>query len=88
MVEQPLGRRRGCHGGRPAKLAIDWIGNDNIVFSTDYPHGDSKYPDAVTSFLELGIPDDAKRKILWDNCASLYNLQVAPASAGIGKETV
>ena len=51
-----------------------------MVFSTDYPHGDSKYPDAVSSFIELGIPDEDKKKILWDNCANLYNLAEVPAS--------
>ena len=65
----------------PAKYAIDWVGSDKMVFSTDYPHGDSKYPDAVSSFLELGISDEDKRKILWDNCASLYNLAEVPANA-------
>ncbi len=64
----------------PAKYAIDWIGSDKMVFSTDYPHGDSKYPDAVSSFLELGVSDEDKKKILWDNCANLYNLAEVPAS--------
>ena len=58
----------------PAKYAIDWVGSEKMVFSTDYPHGDSKYPEAVSSFLQLGISSDDKRKILWDNCASLYKL--------------
>ena len=40
----------------PAKYAIDWVGSDKMVFSTDYPHGDSRYPDAVSSFLELSAP--------------------------------
>ncbi|MXW30425.1 MAG: amidohydrolase [Chloroflexi bacterium] len=64
----------------PAKYAIDWVGSDKMVFSTDYPHGDSTYPDAVSSFLELGISDEDKKKILWDNCASLYNLAEVPAN--------
>ncbi|HEX9273431.1 MAG TPA: amidohydrolase family protein, partial [Candidatus Binatia bacterium] len=49
-------------------------------FSTDYPHGDSKYPHAVESFLELKLPDDDKRKILWDNCARFYARAQAAAS--------
>ena len=56
------------------KYVIDYIGSDRLVFSTDYPHGDSKYPHAVESFLELNIGDDAKRKILWDNCAEFYKV--------------
>ena len=46
----------------------------NRVFSTDYPHGDSKFPHAVETFLDLPISDDDKRKILWDNCAEFYRL--------------
>lgn len=65
----------------PAKYAIDWVGGDRMVFSTDYPHGDSKYPEAVSSFIELAIPDEEKKKILWDNCASLYNLAGVPSAA-------
>lgn len=65
----------------PAKYAIDWVGGDRMVFSTDYPHGDSKYPEAVSSFIDLAIPDEEKKKILWDNCASLYNLAGVPAAA-------
>ena len=46
---------------------------DRLVFSTDYPHGDSKFPHAVESFLKLEITQDDKRKILWDNCAEFYH---------------
>ena len=53
---------------------IDAIGDDRIVFSTDFPHGDSKFPRAVESFLQLPISDESKRKILWDNCAAYYGL--------------
>jgi predicted TIM-barrel fold metal-dependent hydrolase len=56
------------------KYVIDYIGADRLVFSTDYPHGDSKYPQAVESFLQLKISDDEKRKILWDNCAEFYHV--------------
>ncbi len=54
------------------KHVIDYMGSKSIVFSTDYPHGDSKYPQAVERFLELPISDDDKHKILWDNCALYY----------------
>ena len=59
----------------PARYAIDYIGNDQLVFSTDYPHGDSRYPNAVNAFLELDITDEDKRKILWDNCARFYKVE-------------
>ncbi len=57
----------------PARYTIAEFGCDQLVFSTDYPHGDSKYPDAVASFLRLeSLSDEEKRKILWDNCARFY----------------
>jgi uncharacterized protein len=56
------------------KYVIDYIGADRLVFSTDYPHGDSKFPNAVESFLTLGLSKDDTRKILWDNCAAFYKV--------------
>ncbi|MPZ14198.1 MAG: amidohydrolase family protein [Chloroflexi bacterium] len=56
----------------PARYTIDEFGCDQLVFSTDYPHGDSRYPEAVDNFLKLPLGDDEKRKILWDNCARFY----------------
>jgi predicted TIM-barrel fold metal-dependent hydrolase len=54
---------------------IALLGDDHIVFSTDYPHPDSKYPKAVESFLKLdGVSDASKRRILWDNPRDLYGL--------------
>ncbi|MEX0804171.1 MAG: amidohydrolase family protein [Candidatus Binatia bacterium] len=56
----------------PARHTIEEFGCDQLVFSTDYPHGDSKYPNAVKTFLELPLSNENKRKILWDNCARFY----------------
>jgi predicted TIM-barrel fold metal-dependent hydrolase len=56
-------------------MIIDLIGDDNIVFSTDYPHGDSDFPRAVEEFLEMDeVSKESQKKILWDNCAQLYGL--------------
>ena len=55
---------------------VSRIGDDNIVISTDYPHSDSRWPDAVDSFLKIdGLGESSKRKIFWDNSARLYSLQ-------------
>ena len=52
---------------------VRWMGDDHIVFETDFPHPDSKYPRATEHFLALdAIDDDNKRKILWDNAVDLY----------------
>jgi len=55
-----------------ATNVINQVGNSNLVFSTDYPHVDSRYPEAVNYFLKLPLSEDDKRKILWDNCRNYY----------------
>ena len=54
---------------------VDSVGEDNIVISTDYPHDDGNYPFAMDSFIAYNkVPDAVKKKVLWDNCARLYDL--------------
>lgn len=57
-----------------AKHVVAEVGDDNLVVSTDWPHDDSRYPEAIDTFLKLDIPEATKRKTLWDNCARLYRL--------------
>ena len=65
----------------PVRHMIEDFGSDQLVFSTDYPHGDSGYPQAVEGFLELPLSDEDKRKILWDNCARLYSVTSKAAAS-------
>ena len=53
---------------------IKRIGDDNVVISTDYPHADSHWPNAMNHFMAMEMPSAARKKILWDNCARLYNV--------------
>ena len=50
------------------------FGDDNLVTTTDYPHGDAKYPRAMDLFHALPLGEVSKRKILWDNPLRLYAL--------------
>ncbi len=50
------------------------MGHDTMVFSTDWPHGDSKEPHAVEAFMKLPISEESKRKILCDNWARYYGI--------------
>lgn len=82
--------RRQCVIGaegeeRELPMVVQLLGDDNIVFSTDYPHSDSDFPHAVDEFLELPLPDESRRKIFWDNCARLYGLETTPTTvAAVG----
>jgi len=48
------------------------IGDDTVVISTDYPHADSHWPNAINHFIAMEMPSASRKKILWDNCASYY----------------
>ena len=62
---------------RTATAYLDWFGDDNLVFSTDYPHGDSQYPHAVDTFDKLPLPDASKTKICGPNWERLYKVPLA-----------
>jgi len=54
---------------------IQYIGSDNLIFGSDYPHMDHK-PDIVEQAvaLEERFSKETLKKILWDNSARFYGL--------------
>ncbi len=60
----------------PAVDVVDKMGADYFVVSTDYPHSDGAFPEAMAQFFGLPFRDEVRRKILWDNCARLYRIPV------------
>ena len=64
----------------PRKL-IDDIGEDNILFETDFPHPTCLYGN-VQETIEAGLEGQSeatRRKILWENAAKLYNIALPEA---------
>ena len=54
---------------------VDRVGDDCLVISSDWPHDDSGYPHSMDNFLAVeGLSKETQRKVLWDNCARLYDL--------------
>jgi predicted TIM-barrel fold metal-dependent hydrolase len=70
--------RRNCYVSldpdeRTVRHVIEEVGDENILFSTDFPHSDSAFPNATNIFLEMtDLSSASKRKILWDNCRRFY----------------
>jgi predicted TIM-barrel fold metal-dependent hydrolase len=65
FMEDPVGLRERHH-----------IGIDNIMWASDYPHSETTWPNSKALTDEWFTPfgEDDKRKILWENCAKLYEL--------------
>jgi uncharacterized protein len=56
---------------------VRWLGDDHIVFESDFPHPEAKWPRATEEFLALDVLGaESKRKILWDNAMDLYRFPV------------
>jgi len=55
---------------------IRYIGPDNLIFGSDYPHVDHK-PDIVEKAVALQerLPKETVQKILWDNSVRFYGLE-------------
>ena len=53
---------------------IDLVGEDNIIFGSDMPHGDRERFAAKTLLTRTDLGETAKRKILEANPRRLYRL--------------
>jgi len=81
--------RRQCFvaadpGEEVVKYVIDQVGDDRVVWASDYPHHDCPFPEATSTFLALeGISEESKRKMLWDNAARLFGIDARRESAAL-----
>ena len=56
---------------------LPYIGATNVLWASDYPHGDSTWPHSREAIVASGLgqlDDVSRRLILWDNAAALYNI--------------
>lgn len=64
----------------PEEALIPWalseLGDDIILYASDYPHWDMEWPESVHGIMEQPISEAAKRKILSENAQRFYNLKV------------
>ncbi|MCI0769773.1 MAG: amidohydrolase family protein, partial [Chloroflexi bacterium] len=61
---------------RMLAVTAETLGDDRIVWASDFPHPDAKYPgsgDEVRRHLSV-LSDQAQRRIAGQNAAALYGL--------------
>lgn len=56
----------------------DYVGVDNILWSSQFPLATSTWPNTQTALAKSfdGVADNDKKKILWENAAKLYKVAV------------
>lgn len=55
-----------------------YFGEDNFMWASDFPHTDSTWPNSL-KVIERdfeGVPEEVKRKIVFDNAVNLYNMDL------------
>jgi len=60
-------------GEKMAKMVTDFLGDGLLMYSSDYPHAESRFPestDKVLAWKSLG--DEVMRKMLWDNATRCF----------------
>jgi len=65
--------------GAPLTNAVsDLLGDDVLMYASDYPHGESHFPASAGIVLGWDMQEPRKKKLMWDNATRLY------ARAGLG----
>ena len=59
-------------GARLTNAVIDLVGEDLLMYASDYPHGESWFPNSVKTVLGWEMREPRKRKLFWDNAVRFY----------------
>src|SRR6266480_313619 len=60
-------------GEQSLRHVIEAIGEDTLMFATDYPHSESWFPKSVDAVLKwTSLSESALRKLLWGNAVRCY----------------
>ena len=70
---------------------IEEVGVDNVMIETDFPHGDTSFPNSIANAHErlAGKSDEVKLKVMQDNAKRVFRFEPAPLpptdSSGAGR---
>jgi predicted TIM-barrel fold metal-dependent hydrolase len=60
-------------GEKMAKMVSDFLGDHVLMYASDYPHAESRFPTSVDKVLGWkSLGDEVLRKLLWDNALRFY----------------
>lgn len=71
-------------------MVVQRLGADRVMWASDFPHPDARFPEAVSSFLreagEIGLGPRDLQGVLWDTPVSHYGLadRVEPSGSSLG----
>jgi predicted TIM-barrel fold metal-dependent hydrolase len=59
-------------GAKLTNAVSDLVGDDVLLYASDYPHGESWFPNSVTTVLGWEMAETRKRKLFWDYALRFY----------------
>jgi predicted TIM-barrel fold metal-dependent hydrolase len=59
-------------GPRLTNMVADLVGDHVLMYASDYPHGESHFPESAGLVVGWEMEQGRKRKLLWDNAVRLY----------------
>ena len=59
-------------GAQLTNAVADIVGDDVLMYASDYPHGESHFPQSTRLVLGWDMPEGRRQKLLWDNARKLY----------------
>jgi len=54
------------------QMVMDWMGPDVLMYGSDYPHQECRFPGSVDHFLNWDYTDEVRGKMLWENPVRFY----------------
>ena len=62
-------------GEEIVRMVTDLLGEDMLMFGSDYPHAESRFPRSVDTVLAWeSLGPDRMRKLMWDNAAACFGI--------------
>ena len=60
-------------GEKMTKMVADFLGDSVLMYSSDYPHAESRFPESTDQVLAWkSLKPDIMRKIMWDNAVACF----------------
>jgi predicted TIM-barrel fold metal-dependent hydrolase len=59
-------------GAGLTNAVADLVGDDVLMYASDYPHGESHFPQTVKMAFEWQMSPQRRRKLMWDNAVRFY----------------
>jgi predicted TIM-barrel fold metal-dependent hydrolase len=59
-------------GEKMTQMVTDFLGDSVLMYSSDYPHAESRFPESTNKVLAWSLGPDIMRKIMWDNAIACF----------------